>query len=742
VLIGVATPNDLINDALRTPFNIGQRVDLTDFTLEEALPLANGFDLPLDTAQRALSWVLKWTSGHPYLTQRLCKVLATTKRNTWTEADVDLLVQDTFIKEKSASDNNLQFVRDMLIRRLPDNNLAEEVLITYRDILCGKFVTDEERSLVKSHLKLSGVVTNKGGMLCVRNQIYREVFNDMWIGEHLAPISLHQIPSPPVDFTGREAELLALKEIMSGRGMGRCVLVGMGGVGKTALALKLAADLVNLYSDADLYLDLKGNDPQPLSVTTALQYLIRAFEPAAQLPDDVAQLQSIYRSVLHGKHALILLDNAKDAAQVAPLLPPTTCGVIITSRHSMHVAGLRSLLIDTLPPDAARAFLLKIAPHIGDSADEVARLLGYLPLALELAASAMIRSSDLTTQRLLLQLSKASGQVDLTLEASFQLSYDQLDSGAQARLRALSVFPTSFNDTAASVIWEIDVETAQDILSNLMAFSVVNFNPSTARYRMHDLVQSFVAARLSKEESHIVHERHARYFLTVLANANDLFIEGNEAMLRGLKLFDDERANIETGQSWAATNALSDSAAALLCLAYPNVGAYVLSIRQHLHESISWLKAALSASRFVENRVAENATLGNLGLAYSSVGETSRAIELFQKQLIIARELGDQRSEGAALGNLAIAYWSLGETRRAIDNYKCQIDISQEIGDQRSVGIAFGNLGLAYASIGEIQHAIELFQKQLMIARELGDRRSEGAALGNLGTTYASIGEI
>jgi len=85
VLIGVAMPGDLIRDPQRTPFNIGQRVDLADFTPDEALPLAAGLSLQPDEAEQVLSWVMKWTNGHPYLTQRLCLALVDQRRPHWTK---------------------------------------------------------------------------------------------------------------------------------------------------------------------------------------------------------------------------------------------------------------------------------------------------------------------------------------------------------------------------------------------------------------------------------------------------------------------------------------------------------------------------------------------------------------------------------------------------------------------------------------------------------------------------------
>ncbi|MEH2004457.1 P83/100 family protein, partial [Nostoc sp.] len=218
VLMGVATPGDLIRDAKRTPFNIGQRVDLTDFTFDEALPLAEGLGLLSDDANQILRQVLKWTGGHPYLTQRLCgalvlipptplqkggnqlpvleiptvpvnnsSIVPPLKRGVrgdqvLSAADVDKIVSSTFFGAMSEQDNNLQFVRDMLTKRSPD----PQVLTIYREIRWGKrAVVDEEQSLVKSHLKLSGVVRRENNVLRVRNQIYRQVFDYKWINKHL-----------------------------------------------------------------------------------------------------------------------------------------------------------------------------------------------------------------------------------------------------------------------------------------------------------------------------------------------------------------------------------------------------------------------------------------------------------------------------------------------------------------------------------------------------------------------------
>jgi WD40 repeat protein len=177
VLIGVATPGDLIRDPQRTPFNVGQRVDLTDFTWSEALPLAAGLGLSGVQAEGVMKEVLDWTGGHPYLTQRLCGALVEAG-----DLSVEQVVRKTFFGQMSEKDSNLQLVRDMLTKKSPD---PEAVLRVYRQMRLGEDVLDEEQSLVKSHLKLSGIVRREDKNLVVRNRIYAEVFDSKWIQQHL-----------------------------------------------------------------------------------------------------------------------------------------------------------------------------------------------------------------------------------------------------------------------------------------------------------------------------------------------------------------------------------------------------------------------------------------------------------------------------------------------------------------------------------------------------------------------------
>jgi WD40 repeat protein len=178
VLIGVASPNDLISDAQRTPFNIGTQVNVGYFTFDEALPLAEGFDLSPERSQDVLRWILDWTSGHPYLTQRLCATAASRGRAEMTRSELDRIVLETFFGQKSEEDSNLRFVQDMVVRRAEDR---QAVLAVYERIAKGRKVSDNKASQPIAHLKLSGIVTRQNGSLGVSNRIYAEVFDANWV---------------------------------------------------------------------------------------------------------------------------------------------------------------------------------------------------------------------------------------------------------------------------------------------------------------------------------------------------------------------------------------------------------------------------------------------------------------------------------------------------------------------------------------------------------------------------------
>ncbi|MGH9753645.1 MAG: NB-ARC domain-containing protein [Blastocatellia bacterium] len=345
------------------------------------------------------------------------------------------------------------------------------------------------------------------------------------------PDRKHQLPPPPPDFTGRERELNDLLAKLN-QGVTISGLRGLGGVGKTALALKLAERIKDRYPDAQIYLDMQGAGDNPLTPAKAMEHVIRAYHPTARLPESLSELSAIYRTSLHGQRALLLMDNARNREQVEALVPPADCVLLVTSRQHFILPGMFDQNLDRLPREDAINLLLNIAGRVGNHADEIARLCGNLPLALRLAASALAERPNLPPADYARQLADAKQrlshlkEVDVTL----QVSYEILNDEQQRLWRMLSVFPQTFDDKAAVAVWRMAgdaaldafddasvavwervLNAAQDALGDLMKWSLVEFDAETRNYRLHDLARLFAYAMLSQDERETINQRYGLY---------------------------------------------------------------------------------------------------------------------------------------------------------------------------------------------------------------------------------------
>ncbi|HEX8188372.1 MAG TPA: AAA-like domain-containing protein [Pyrinomonadaceae bacterium] len=188
-LLGVATPSDLIKDVRTTPFNIGQRIELTDFTEEEARPLAAGLSDDAKLGAALVRRVLHWTGGHPYLTQRLCQAVAE-DASAHSTAGVDRLCDELFLSSRARErDDNLLFVRERLLRGETER---VALLDLYGRVLAGRNVPDDETDPIVNALRLSGIARDEGGLLRVRNRIYGHVFDRAWVVANMPDAELQR----------------------------------------------------------------------------------------------------------------------------------------------------------------------------------------------------------------------------------------------------------------------------------------------------------------------------------------------------------------------------------------------------------------------------------------------------------------------------------------------------------------------------------------------------------------------
>ena len=559
-----------------------------------------------------------------------------------------------------------------------------------------------------------------------------------------------QLPDPVADFIGREIQISKITACLRNS---RAAVIsppaaigGQGGVGKTELAYYVAREVRDHYPDGQVQIDLRGLDAKPTTPAEAMRDVLVALIPDQKLPDNPQHLAGLYQGLLAERRVLILADNAEDSAQVASLVPKPPSAMLVTSRQPVVLPGVEAVDLDQLPGPEAETLLRGILGRDRASDTDIARLArlcGYLPLALRAAGERLAGSRALSTAAYLKGLERDRGdlryrgkEVMAVLAESVEaLEHDQAE--LVEKWRSLAVFPAPFDRPAAAAVGDLDA----DELEVLVGRNLVLFDEKEDRFRLHDLFRDLAREGLTEESGYAAAKRHSGHFLGVEATAGARHIEDKEGFFVGLRVFDRERTHIEAGQAWAAAHAEADDDAALFAQSYPLLAAHILDLRQHAHDRITWLETSAQAARKLGNRKNEGNALGNLGLAYSALGETRKAIEYYEQRLDIARETGDRRGEGRALGNLGLAYSALGETRKAIEYYEQHLAIARETGDRRGEGNALGNLGVAYSDLGETRKAIEYHEQRLAIARETGDRRGEGNALGNLGVAYSELGE-
>jgi tetratricopeptide (TPR) repeat protein len=570
----------------------------------------------------------------------------------------------------------------------------------------------------------------------------------------------HQIPPKPADFTGREGEIA---EILANFNQGATIsgLRGMGGVGKTALALVLAERLKDRFLDGQIFLDMQGISSKPLAAEEAMVLVIRAYLGAeARLPDDLNGLSGLYNSVISGKKALILLDNAASREQVEPLLPQAGSALLITSRNKFVLPGLKEMDLDVLPLKDAKKLLLEIARRIGEHAGKLAEQCGYLPLALRNAASALAEKRNLNVADYVERLKDARKRLKL-VDASFSLSYEDLTPELRRLWSLLSVFPADFDLAGAATVWERESDPAEEALGELVKWSLVDFLLSASgeggRYRMHDLARIFAASRLDPypSEKDKAQRRHAGHYLGVLYEADHLYQKCGEDTLAGLQLFDREEMNILAAQQWALSVSIGeqvdskDLALKLLC-SYPNVGSHIFALRLHPEKYIKFLEDALRAADQLKNDKRECLYLNkricshlcDRGLAFAYLGKIDEAIGSHEEQLTIARQNVDKKEEGDALYNIGRIYADKGDIRRAIRCHKIATSVYKKIDNHRGEAKSLIAQGISQRYLGDVRMAIGCHEQARKISHEKGYRRVEAYALNNLGNDYVDLEEI
>jgi transcriptional regulator with XRE-family HTH domain/tetratricopeptide (TPR) repeat protein len=320
------------------------------------------------------------------------------------------------------------------------------------------------------------------------------------------------LPRRSVHFVGRDAELAAFGERVGALPPDGPALVavlhGPPGVGKTALAIRVAEQHRDRFPDGVHYLDLRGTDPHPLAAAEAQAVLLKAFGVGSrQIAPAGGERAGQLRGLLERRRCLVILDNAGGEGQVRDILPGAGAGcVLVTSRRALTgLEAVHRLALAPLGPEESAALLHTVAASAGTAAEveTVTRLCGHLPLALTIAGG---RLADASMSRLIADLSDAERRLaTLTsrgfgVEAAFAVSYVQLPEATRTVFRRLAHVPTvSFSAAAAAVLAERDLFDAEDHLEELLDLGLLQPEGGD-RYRFHDLIRLYAVDRLRAEE--------------------------------------------------------------------------------------------------------------------------------------------------------------------------------------------------------------------------------------------------
>lgn len=628
--------------------------------------------------------------------------------------------------------------------------------------------------------KLQDLATGGADRLpLVRNRAYRNP--SRLIKSHAARGRLlAQLPALEPDFTGRDYELAVLTELLDPARANDALVsavVGMAGVGKTALAVQAAhvALARGWCRGGVLFIDLYGYGDRPVEPSQALDTMLRALGVDAEhIPPTPEERAGLYRSILAqiNEPVLVIADNASSEAQVRPLLPGTgPHKVIVTSRDTVARLGARLIDVMDLNEDDAIALLdtaLRVArpgdDRVSRDRDVAVRLAGVcsgLPLALQIVAALLIADPALSAAELTDQLFDEKqrlerlvyddgSEIGLSVAAAFWLSYRRLKDEPQRIFRLLPVSPGPDVSTAVTaVLVGMPTDDTRRVLSELCKSHLVRDTPGEHnRWRMHDLVRLY-AERRGEEDADVDGREKARdrvlgYYLDTAEAAHAQLralpgtavpeaFPGQDAAVAWL---DAERANLVAAVSMAAATDRYGVALRLpFCLAQ------YLSWRRRFEELIDTTATSLDAARRRGDRHSEGMALGNLGKALQEMRRSREAISALDDAAEIFREISDRPSEGTALDNIGIALQQLRQFDEAITEHRRAAAIFREAHDGLSEGAALNHVGVALREVGQPGKAIKNHRRAVDIFRAAGDQRAQAKALNNLGAALVQAGK-
>jgi DNA-binding SARP family transcriptional activator len=624
----------------------------------------------------------------------------------------------------------------------------------------------------------------------------RRVHADLLAGRGPAPIHRgatpaaadrvvpRQLPAGSDAFTGREAALKALDGLLgdpddaSPRPLAIAAIAGTAGIGKTALAVHWAHRVADRFPDGQLFVNLRGFDPSgsPVEPAEAVRGFLDALAvPPQQVPAGLDAQAGLYRSLLAGRRMLVLLDNARDADQVVPLLPGASgCLVLVTSRDRLAglvaAAGARPLALDLLDRDEAVRLLARRLGHDRVAADPdatgelVARCAG-LPLALAIVAARAATHPERSLAALAGQLRETrdgldgfdGGDTATDVRAVFSWSYHRLGAPAARLFRLLGLHPGPDAATAAAAsLAGVPLARARALLAELAgAHLVAEHTPG--RYAFHDLLRAYAAELAHGGDSDgdrraAVHRLLDHYLHTARDADLLLYPHGEPIALDPPRpgVAPERLSGPDQAMAWftaerPALLAVMEQASRARFDRHTCQLAWALDVFLHRrgrwHDRAATQRAALEAARRLGDRAAQARSHRHLGFADADLGRYADAERHLGRALALSEAAGDLAGQAWAHYHRNLVEGLQGRDADALAAAQRALELFQAAGDRVGQASALTDVGWYHARLGHHRQALAFCGEALALHQQLDNRAYQAHTWSCLGDTHHRLGD-
>jgi tetratricopeptide (TPR) repeat protein/uncharacterized protein YheU (UPF0270 family) len=587
---------------------------------------------------------------------------------------------------------------------------------------------------------------------------------------------LYQPPPEIADFTGREDAVRTVRGLLQSSGSRATVLAiaGRAGVGKTALATRVAHQMRSSFPDGQLYVNLRGPEMQRLKPEDVqAELLMELGVPRGSIEKQLQQRTRQYRERLASGQVLLVLDNAAEEAQVEPLLPDSPgSAVLITSRKQLSDLGGRAAL--TLGALDLELLGRMVDPRRVEAepkaAARIVALCGYLPLAIRIAGARFTTDGDMPLDALARRLEEERtslperGVSDLEVRAGFALDYGRLDPEERRTFRLLGlVNAPDFPAWVVSALHGSEPATTSRLISGLIKAEVLELARITPnseiRYRLHDVLRVLARERLAAEEPAVAEEAALHDLLQVsLALARrgaELLEPGPEqrpteqpslgrfsSVVDRLTVdpaswFERERFSLLAATEQACQRGLLEATWELA-----RAQTYFLKLRTHWTDWRQMQVLARLAGQRAGNRRAIANALRSLGDVYTQLGQLKRAVARLERASAIFSELDDLQGLAWTLVGLGNARREQGLFREAIGHFEAAHQLFDEVVDLRGEAWSHEGLGVLFRQQGRFADCVAQMEKGLELFRQVNDHRGEAYCLVNLGAVERDKGRV